>query len=152
MATQTTYAERHSKGFPGMIATTSPSTLSSCNAEEAVLFGAVVVKGTGDRDGKSPNANGENAYKGIAVSEVSARLAAANTPDRFNVGDEIRYMEKGDIWVTAGENVTAGEGVYVIEATGAIMGGTATTNQFQIPNAKWKDTTSSGQLGRIELR
>lgn len=150
MANQTSYSERHAQGYPGMIATTIPSTLISVNAEEAILFGAVVVKGTGDRDGKSPNANGENGYIGIAVREVSARLAAANTPDRFNVGDEARVMTKGDIWVTAAGNVAAGANVYCTEATGGLDDASG-ANIFQIPNAKWLDTTSAGQLGRIRL-
>ena len=37
----------------------------------------------------TPNANGENNFIGIVVAETSARLAAANTPDRFNVGDHL---------------------------------------------------------------
>lgn len=150
MTTQTSYAERHSAAYPGMIASTIPNTLVSVNAEEAILFGAVVVKGTADRDGKSPNANGENGYIGIAVRETSSRLASAAAVDRFNAGDEARVMTKGDIWVTAGGNVVAGANVYCTEATGALDDASG-ANIFQIPNAKWLDTVSSGALARIRL-
>lgn len=150
MATQTTYSERHAAAYPGMIASEIPNTLVSVNAEEVILFGAVVVKGTGDRDGKSPNANGENGYIGIAVREVSSRLSTAAATDRFNVGDEARVMTKGDIWVTAGGNVVAGANVYFTEATGALDDASG-ANITQIPNAKWLDTVSSGALARIRL-
>lgn len=152
MPTQTTYAERHSQGFPGMIASTIPNTMVSVNVEESggIAFGAVVVKGTADRDGKVPNANGENNFIGIAVREISTRMAAAADADKFVQYTEARVMTKGDIWVTAGENVTAGEGVFVTEATGALKGGTPSTNEFAI-NAKWLDTVTSGNLGRIRL-
>lgn len=152
MPTQTTYTERHSAGFAGQIDSTIPNTLVSVNVQEAagIAFGAVVCKGTGDRDGIVPNANGENNFIGIAVREVSTRYNAATDADKFPQYTEARVMTKGDIWVTAGENVAAGEGVFVTEATGAIKGGTPSTNEFAI-NAKWLTTTSSGQLGRIRL-
>lgn len=152
MANQTSYAERHSQGFPGMIASTIPNTLISVNTEESsgIAFGAPVVKGTGDRDGKVPNATGENNFLGVAVREVSSRLATAAGVDKFNQYDEARLMTKGDIWVTAGENVAAGEAVFIDEATGTFRGGTPSTNQFAI-NAKWLDTVSSGGLGRIRM-
>lgn len=152
MPTQTSYAERHSAGFAGQIATTIPCTLVSVNVQEAagIAFGAPVVKGTADRDGIVPNANGENNFIGIAVREVSSRLNVAADADKFPQYTEARVMTKGDIWVVAGENVAAGEAVFITEAAAAIMGGTPSTNQFAI-NAKWLDTTSSGQLGRIRL-
>jgi len=152
MPTQTSYAERHSAGFAGQIASTIPNTLISVNVQEAagIPFGAVVVKGTADRDGIVPNANGENNFLGIAVREVSSRYTVAADADKFPQYTEARLITKGDVWVVAGENVVAQEAVFFTEATGAIKGGTPSTNETAI-NAKWLDTTSSGQLGRIRL-
>lgn len=152
MVTQTSYTERHAAAYAGMIASTIPNVLVSVNVEEAagIAFGAVVVKGTADRDGKVPDANGENNFIGIAVREVSTRYTVAADADKFPRYTEARVMTKGDIYVVAGENVTAGEDVFFVEATAVLMGGTASTNQKAI-NAKWLDTTLSGALGRIRL-
>jgi hypothetical protein len=152
MPTQDSYSERHAAGFPGMIASTIPNTLISVNVEESagIAFGKPVVKGTGDRDGKVPDANGENNFLGVSVREISTRYSAAADADKFPQYTEARLMTKGDIWVSPGENVTAGEDVFFVEATAVWMGGTASTNQKAI-NAKWLDTTSNGGLGRIRL-
>jgi len=153
MPTQTSYNLRHAKAFEGMIAEEVIPTLISREVEEAagIAFGKPVVKGTGDNQIIVPNAIGENNYVGIAVRDPAARLLSADGVDKYAQRDTALVMTKGIIWVRATGNVTAGSNVYVTEATAGLDDASG-SNIFQIPNAKWLDTVTAGNLSRVELR
>jgi hypothetical protein len=151
-AVQTTYPSAMPKGFPGMIADQYPYKTISRNVSEAggIAFGAPVVRGANDRDAIQPNANGENKFLGIACRDPSEPLAAVGSEDKYNQYSEAMILTQGIIWVTVAGNVTAGNPVYVTEATGGYDDASG-SNIFQIPGAVWEDTATTGNLARIRI-
>lgn len=143
---QNTYPEKLDKGRPGGIVNAELSNLISRNVETAagIGFGVVVQRGTND-DQIAAFAGGTPL--GITVRERSTN---ANTPDKFAQYDSARVMTKGPIFVNSAEAVTAGNGVFVDNTTGALYNATA-AGRTQLPNAVWDTTTSAAGLAVVAL-
>lgn len=142
MAVQTTYSANMTAGRVGAIAETSGTdVLISRNAEVgAIGFGLPVVQGAAD-DGVWKAKTGDTAILGISVRDRSAN------DDEFKVGESVRVMTKGVIWVTASVAVEAGDPVHVIVATAAF----AITGGVAIANARWDSSAGIGELAKIRL-
>lgn len=140
-------------GLAGQVATQIPAVLASAAVEGSggIPFGAVAVRGTADRSAKVAGANGDTLYLGIAVRSVDARLTSAGA-DKYPQYSELEYIQKGEVFVVAGANVTPGLPVYYSEADGTVIKGASATNYTQIVGATWETTTASGAIGKIRLR
>jgi hypothetical protein len=149
-AVQTNYNQTMRPALAGMKTDMSPETIVSRQVEGAagLAFGAVAVKGTGDRQVKASAAAA--AFAGIAlIDPVLSPLTPPTNPDQYNAGEMAALMLKGTVWVVAGEAVAAGDPVYFVPASGALMK-TATGNT-QIANARWDTSAASGALAVLRL-
>lgn len=97
---------------------------------------------------------GTDDFVGILVNpkqyaNYNISLGASNVvPD----GVQASLCKFGRVWVDVGGVGAVGDGIYYVNATGALGVGTATTGQTQIPNCKifYYPATSNG-LAVIEL-
>ena len=144
MAVQTTYNETMDAGRLGAIADTNDKTLVSRNAEVAAIgFGAPVVQGTAD-NGVWEAKTGDTAIYGISVRDRST------SNDEFAVGESVRVMTKGTIWVTAAVAVAAGDPV-AVKVADATFEKTAATGVIAIAGARWDSSAAIGELAKIRL-
>lgn len=139
MAIQTTYSENMDAGRLGAIADMSNKTLLSRNAEEVVGFGLPVVQGTAD-NGARKSTTGDTDIIGISVRERST------LDDEFAIGDSIRVLTEGAIWVTASVAVDAGDTVHVIVATAEF----GKTGGVEL-NAIYETSAAIGELTKVRL-
>jgi hypothetical protein len=145
MSVQNTYQENQDEARQGQIANTEINFLISREVEgtAGLEFGIPVAQGTTDYQVKA-TAAGVTSILGVTVRERSTIGA-----NKFLENDSARVMTKGVIWVTVGENVVAGDPVYVTVATGAFKK-TASGN-VAIANARWDSSASSGNLAKLRL-
>ena len=108
MAIQSTYDERLNIGFAGQISSSIPSTLITGRAEEAIPFGRACVQGTADRDFMLLSAVGQRVL-GISRRDQSIDPDSVN---EYPVNENVALLEQGEIFVTAGANVAAGQTVF----------------------------------------
>ena len=140
MATQTVYNETQDAGRLGAIADTTAKTLLSRVAEVGSIgFGLPVAQGAND-NGAHKAKTGDTAILGISVRERST------VDDNFAVGDNMRVMTKGCIWVTASVDVDAGDPVTVVVATAAFSntGGVAI-------DATYETSATAGNLAKVRI-
>lgn len=140
MAIQTVYKETQDAGRLGAIVDTNDKTLISCLAEAATGFGLPVVQGAADNAARVP-ASGDAAILGITVRERSS------VDDTWQAGDSMRVMTRGGIWVTASVDVSAGDPVDVVVATGAFTN----TGGVTIANARYDSSGLAGELVKVRL-
>lgn len=140
MAVQTHYSATLGAGRPGAIADMQGATIVSRNAEvDAIGFGLPVAQGADD-NGIHKAKSGDTAIFGISVRDRSA------TGDEYAVGDSVRVLRRGVIWVTAAAAVTAGDPVHVTaDATFTNTGGVA------INGARYDSSGASGTLVKVRL-
>jgi len=141
MAVQTTYQESLDAGRVGAIADTTNKVLISRTAEGAAIgFGVPIAQGTADR-GARATATGDTTVIGITVRERSA------TDDQWAVGESMRVMKQGAIYVEAAATVAAGDAVHVI-----VDGGTfSNTGGVEIPGALYESSGDAGDLVQVRL-
>lgn len=146
-AIQTTYPNNIGVAKAGQIVNEELNNLISRNVENAggLAFGAAAAQGTSDL-GVHTWTTGDTKFVGVAVRERS--INPANTDAVFAQNDTARLITKGVIWVPVGENVAAGDPVY-LTAAGAWMK-TATSNTL-VSNARWDTTATNGNLARLRL-
>lgn len=147
---QDVYAEGYAKGFPGMVANGETSNRISRTCEDAagIAFGKAVFRGGGDEGCTATPAAG--AHLGFAIADkgipvLPGGVAADIYPQYASVG----IMNRGAIYVVAGEAVTDGAPVYVT-AGGAIVD----TVGANIPADGWvfDETAANGAIVRIVRR
>lgn len=144
MAHQSTYLDRMPLGFAGMIATQSPSTLVSYLAEAAIPFGRALKQGTADNEADLADNASDN------VLGISVREHSTGETDEFGIGENVRVMTEGEIFVTAGGTATAGTPVYMIPASGKFV--TSATDNLAISGATFVDSGVADGLVRIRLK
>ena len=137
-------------GVPGMRSNATVETVRSFAAEGGVEAGVPVVRGKApDKQVKAAAASG-----GTAPDKQVKAAAASDVPVGVTVwdpaGDEegdayypdgyaVPVMTEGDIWVTAGGNVAAGDAVAYNTSAGGFTKGTESTasgNMFLTAGAK----------------
>lgn len=148
MALQTTYASVMAAAYAGMVANTEHvmNQISRTAVLSEIGFGKVVVQGAADRVVRLPDASNLK-FVGISVRDQAG--ARGVTEDTYAIGDSVPVLTKGVIWVVAGENVAAGDPVYFLNATGALM--KTATNATLIAGARFEASASSGALVPVRL-
>ncbi len=159
MSVQTTYSTKHGAAYAGLLADQQLSnTVSKLNKSTTVTipFGYGVVT-DGDNGAKLPVAASTAAqFIGVARYELNRAYTAGQTLGAVPQKD-FSVVTRGVIWVTAADNVSKDDPVYVIVGDGTNQGkfsnaaGTGATAAVAVANAKWLDTVSSGALARISL-
>jgi len=152
MAVQTTYSETIDGARAGAIADTQGHlNLISRTVETAagIGFGLPVGQGSDD-NGVVVSAAGVD-YIGFTVRERSVN---PDNPDEFSQYDDARIMTHGVIWVTVTDagGVSAGDPVWVTEATGALsnadVGSDGGTN---LAGCRWESSAANGALAKIRV-
>ncbi len=147
----------HDAGYPGQIA--SPLAISNRisalnNADETIPFGAPVVR-DGARGMKAFSAT-DTEVLGVLVREYSFDTQAG---EEFGVAPERTgtVLTLGEIYVTAGVAVEAGDPVYV--GTGAdVLGqfvkaaGSEGTAAIELEGAVWRTDAEKGAVAVISLK
>lgn len=147
---QSNYSERQGTAVLGGIATSDAHDIIARTVENAdgIGFGQVACQGAGD-NGVVPasEASGTPVYRGITLRDQAQPPEAEDTYRRY---DSARVMLKGTVWVTAGANVSAGDPVYFVPATGVITN--VATDNIAIPRAIFDQSAQSGNLVRLRLQ
>ena len=149
-AVQTTYATTLNPGVAGAQATMLPATIISRNVEPAngLGFGVAVAQGTTDK-GIVAFGGAANKFVGITMLDRSA-IGTTAAPDSFAQRSSARVMTVGDIWVQASVQVSAGDPVYLVAATGLFTN--VSTSNVAVPNARFDtSTTGANQLAVVRL-
>lgn len=157
MSVQTNYPDTQPVAVAGAQATMVPATIISRNVETAAIgFGKAVAQGTADK-GCHAFGSGDTAVLGITLLDRSASgLSVTNgqvtgqTADTFGVGESARVITKGDVWVVAGVNVTAGQSVFVRPSNGDFQP-TNANSAVQIAGARWDTSATAGSLAVVRL-
>jgi len=134
-------------GYPGMIATTEPSWITSMIVAAGsgdIAPGKAVVYDTVDDTVKLPTAAGK--FAGIAVVDRTLPHSQGNV---FKPLDQINVMKGGSIWVAVTAAVAQGDPVYYVSATGVITN--SATSATLIENAEFATTTAGAGIARIRL-
>lgn len=142
---QTAYSERMPKGAAGLIAsmTNYDSVSRIVETEAGIGFGLAVSRGTNPRGIVIGGTLA--AFQGALIRDPT--LEAGNE-DKAQQNSIAGVMRKGEMWVTAGAAVTAGDPVHFNATTGAFL---PSGEQGPIVGAEWLDTAASGELARIYL-
>lgn len=145
---QNTYNERLDSGRAGFVPNKAGSVILSRNVEGAsgLEFGAAVAQGDEDM-GVTPFGSGDTAVLGVAVR---VRSLDANEPDKYPQYESASILTKGAIFVEASVEVSAGDPVYVVPATGAFAN-TSDSSAVQIVGARWETSAAADSLGVIRL-
>ncbi len=147
MPIQTSYSRYHAQALEGMVADQQLSNFFSRRATAAIGFGKAVLQGAAADAIKAVD-NSAARFLGVTVRDQST---GADSPDQFAANDAVRIMDKGTIWVIAGENVAAGDAASYLTATGAFMkSGTASTTA--IAGGQYETTAASGALVKLKLK
>lgn len=137
---QSTYGRYMSAGANGAAATMHGWDADTKQAEATITFGKACSKGSADDGAVLGGSN----FIGVSMRDITL---VHTTADRYESGDNMAVMNRGDIWVTVGGNVTPGQQAHYNTSTGVISaaGGTA------IAGAKFMTTALSGALAILRL-
>ncbi|WRH62046.1 MAG: hypothetical protein RSE12_16990 [Fuscovulum sp.] len=148
-AIQTNYPAEMAAAYEGMIANTEPNNLISRQVEGAAIgFGKVVKQGTAS-NGVAAATAAADVVRGITVRDQSVD---ANSPNLVPVNESALILQRGVIWVTAGESVVAGDPVYMVVGTAqAGRFGKTPTNNLAIPRAIFDSAGGVGALVKVRI-
>ncbi len=152
-APQTSYTDRPPVAVAGHVAENDPNNkFISRTAEAALGFGRFVTKGTLDRQAAVIDAAGD-VTKGLLLGvTVFEAMRMAKTPP-YAIGDMVRILRRGLIWVEAAAAVTAGQPGYVVH-TGADAGlirGTADASATILDGLTIQSDGADGDLVLVEV-
>lgn len=135
---QTTYRKYASAAQVGMPGSTISFDSDTGIAQDGAMgFGLAVSKGTdNDQAVVLGQPSGSGSFVGITMADNTLPNLSATQTDKYQEGENVGVLVRGDIWVAPATNVTAGDDVYFNAATGA-LGGSSISNSVQITNAKW---------------
>lgn len=148
MAVQTTYSERQSAAYAGMIANTEAANLVSYTVEDAagIGFGVAVSPGTAD-NGATATGSGDTVVLGVTTIDRGVR---PETPNVFAENESALVMTFGVVWVNTTAAVAVGEPAFVNPANGGFYdadGG----SYIQIAGARWESSTAGAGLAKLRL-
>jgi hypothetical protein len=146
-ALQTTYTNRISPAYEGMIADEQDHTVLSKQVETAagIGFGKIACQGT--TDDQIVVATAGRPWRGITVAAHNAQQSSADSYAQYETAP---VLEKGVIWVTASVAVAVGDLVYFVPATG-VFTNVVGANTI-VPGAIWDSSTSGAGLARVRIR
>lgn len=142
---QTNYLATHPLAYEGMIANSEPYTIVSRIAEDAegIGFGKVAVMG--DRDDTITDSEASKVFEGITIGDTT------QPADTFARYATVPVMKKGVIWVTCSVNVSRGDPVYFVPATGVLTNVSNSSANTLIANATWDSAGTAAGLARLRL-
>lgn len=135
---QSTYNKYGSLGQVGMPGSTIAFDSDTGIVQTAAIgFGlAVSLHSASDKAVVLGAPSGNRGFLGISMADVTLANLSATATDKYQVGENIGVLVKGDIVVAPQTNVTAGGDVYFNTVTGE-LGASNIPNAQQITNAKW---------------
>ena len=132
-------------GQNGMPATSTGWDIDTRICEDysgnGIGFGLVGSQGLSTDRAAVLGAHGGTQALGITVSDITLPNVVSPGPDRYQNTDNMAVAVRGDFWVTAATNVTAGSPVYFDPSTGQ-LGDTGTL----LEGAMWMTSATIGQL------
>lgn len=137
---QSTYSRYLTEGVAGAAATMHGWDVDSRICESASIgFGLACSQGSADNGAVLGGA----LFAGISVRDITV---VHTTADRYEEGDNMALMTRGDIWVTVGADVVKGNQGHYDSTTGVISDSGGVT----IAGSRFMTTASSG--GKAILR
>lgn len=148
---QSTYSETISAANAGMPADADYSAISRI-VEEAngIGFGLACQQGTNDKQAKLGGASAA-VFAGISIRDRTLVNAVGEEADEYQDESVMSLMIRGEIWVTVGGNVSAGNDVTFAASTGVLSSAATSGSQFAIAGARWMTSASSGGLAKLRL-
>jgi hypothetical protein len=137
---QSTYTQYINVGQIGMLASSDNWEADTKICQDAsppvgIGFGLAVSQGTdSDRAVMLGGASGK-AFVGITRADQTLPNVNSAFTDKFQDGDNMGVLVKGDIWVVPENDVFAGEAVYFDEATGRL--GATSGGKVLINGSRW---------------
>lgn len=146
---QASYAERMPVAYAGMIAnmTNYDSDTRTCETAAGIGFGLAVGQGTDDK-GVILGVSAAAEFVGITIRDVTL---VHDTADKYAQYDNVNVLTEGDIWVTTGGVVNAGDNVTVAAATGVLSTAATSGSQFDVAGARWMTSAGNGELAVVRL-
>lgn len=146
---QTSYPETAPKALPGMVA--HGEYLADTRVVETAAGigpGLAVSQGTADKQALLGAAAATD-FAGISIRNVGN--LNATSPDVIPQYDNIAVLFQGDIWVTVGGDVNAGDNVTFNSTTGVLSSEATSGTQFEIARARWMTSASNGGLAMVRI-
>jgi len=149
MATvQSTYSENIDAALPGMAADADFSADTRiCETAAGIGFGLAVGQGTSDNEAKLAPAAAAD-FVGITMRD---RTLVNDSDDLYAQYENMAVMTEGDIWVTTGGVVSAGDNVTFVKSTGVLSSAATSGTQFEITGARWMTSAANGGLAKVRL-
>lgn len=144
---QSTYSENISRALPGMPADADYSADTRIVETEAgIAFGVATSQGAND-NGALVGAAAAADFVGVSIRDKTV----PDGTDKYADGANIGVMTRGDIWVTVGGDVVAGDDVTFVATTGVLSSAGTSGSQFAITGARWMTSASNGALALLRL-
>lgn len=147
------YATNQDKGFPGMKANVTVDTVDSFASEGGVNPGDPVIRGTDpEKQVKAAAASDGPNVIGIAVH---THKDPGESGAYYEDGYCLPVMTSGDVYVQAGEDVTAGGAVAlgnVENKVSFIKASSTLTTSFNVPNMTYMESGTEGDIVRVRIR
>lgn len=150
----TWYKQESAPAFAGMKGDISFDVCDSFASEGGVNPGEAVIRGTDAAfQCKAASTTGDGA-KVIGIAVHVHREPATGSNKYYEAGYCLPVMSFGDVYVKAGGDVTAGDAVAVVLATGVFVKNPSTTTAGteKIDGMTFIDSGASGDLVRIRVR
>jgi len=149
MATvQSTYSENIAAAVAGMPADADyHADTRVCETAAGIGFGLAVGQGTSAKEGKL-DAAADTDFVGVTIRD---KTLVNDSEDLYEQYENMAVMTRGDIWVTTGASVSAGDDVTYVKSTGVLSSAAASGTQFAITGARWMTTAGSGALAILRL-
>jgi hypothetical protein len=141
---QSSYAAGIASAVAGLIANMeTQNTITRLCEDTTIGFGKACFQGTADNE---VTATASAAFVGISVIDTTLENSIA---DVYAEGDNMGILNKGVIWVVAGDDVAAGEAVYV-DGDGKFV--ESESGATELPNVVFDSSGAADALVKIRLR
>ena len=137
----TYWSAEQAVGYAGMKADSTVDVIDSYAAEEAIEAGVPVMRGTDPLT----VALADDADKVIGISVHTHKI---NETPYYPVGYAVPVCTFGDVWVAVAADVTAGDGVYIDEATGEFTDSTGDA----VAGMTYLTSAAAGELAVVRVR
>jgi hypothetical protein len=146
---QSTYEERIAQAVAGQVAneTDWSADTGNCETEAGIGFGVVVGQGAADK-GVVLGAATAAGFRGVSLRDVTLPPSQV---DKYAKGQNVGILNRGDIWVTVGAAVQAGENATFVATTGVLSSAASSGSQFEIAGARWMTSAAPGGLAMLRL-
>lgn len=145
------YAENQDKGFPGMKANTTVDTVDSFASEGGVNPGDPVIRGTDPEKQVKAASVANDGAKVIGIA-VHTHKDPNETGAYYEDGYCLPVMTSGDIYVLAGDDCTAGGGVYVTFVDGKASFSDTKEGAEAVSSMIFMESGTEGDIVRVRIR